>query len=209
MAAVIALYIVGGLLLFLFVLTLLPVRATVEFREEFSLEVRYLFLRFPILPAKEGPEEESPPEPGPEETSPKKDKPGLLDRVKAALKREGLAGFLQGLGELIRLLLEAVGGLLKGLRLKRFDLYLCLAGGQDAAAAAVRYGQVAAGVYGACGGLFALMPCKRKGVTVDLDYAAADNTVSFSAVLSIRPASVLKQALILFFRGLKPLRKVL
>ncbi len=205
----IVVYILGGLLFLLLLLALLPVRVQVEFRGGFALELRYLFLRIPILPGEEGPEEEPEPEPEAPEEPRKKEGGGFPARVKAALKREGLAGFLQGLGELARLLEEAVEGVLRGLRLRRFDLYLCLGGAGGAAAAAVRYGQVAAGLYAVCGGLFSLMPCRRKGVTVDLDYGAPADVVAFSAQISIRPAVVAREAVVLFFRGLRPLRKMI
>lgn len=206
----ILLAVIGGLLLLLLLLSLIPVRAAVRFQEEFSLEVRYLFLRIPILPGKEEAEPEPEPEPEekPEEPEAEK-KPGILDRVKAALKREGLVGFLQGLGELIKLLFQAVGGVLKGLRLKRFDLYLCLGGAGDAAAAAILYGQVSGGVYAACGGLFTLMPCKKKGITVDLNYDTEEAKVDFSMELSILPIFALKEGLVLLLKGLRPLRKIL
>lgn len=198
---------IGGLLLLLFLLTLIPARAELRFQGEFALTVKYLFLRIPLLPGepeeeteKEEPQEEKPKEPG---------KPGILDRIKAALKREGLGGFLQALGELIKLLCGASAGILKRLRLRRFDLYLCVAGAGDAAAGALLYGKVAAGVYSACGGLFTLLPCKRKGVTVDMDYELWESRVDFSAELSIRPIFVIWEGLRLVLKSMRPLKKIL
>ena len=211
----IVLYILGGLLLLLLglllllaLLALIPVRARLGFREEFSLELRYLFLRFPLLPGEEEPEEPEEEPEKPEKPEGEK-KPGLVDRAKAALKREGFAGFLQALGELLGVLAEASAGIVKRIRLRRFDLYLCVAGGEDAAAAAIRYGQVSAGVYAACGWLFGLLPCERKGVTVDLDYDGLENRVDFSAELSIRPIYVIKEALAALVKSRKPLKKIL
>lgn len=197
---------VGGLILLLLLLTLIPVRAELQFHGEFTLVVKYLFLRIPLLPGKPGEEtEEEPQEDKPEEPG----KPSALDRVKASLKREGLGGFLQALGELIKLLGRASAGILKRLKLRRFDLYLCVAGAQDPAAGAVLYGKVAAGVYSACGGLFTLLPCKRKGVTVDLDYGLWESRVDFSAELSIRPIFAIWEGLRLTIKSLKPLKKIL
>lgn len=197
---------VGGLILLLLLLTLIPVRAELRFQGEFTLVAKYLFLRIPLLPGKPGEEtEEEPQEEKPEEPG----KPSALDRVKASLKREGLGGFLQALGELIKLLGRASAGILKRLKLRRFDLYLCVAGAGDAAAGAVLYGKVAAGVYSACGGLFTLMPCKRKGVTVDLGYELWESRVDFSAELSIRPIFAIWEGLRLTIKSLKPLKKIL
>lgn len=199
------LWVLLGLLLLLLLLTLIPVRAELEFHGEFALAVKYLFLRVPLLPGEPKEEDEEP-----EEEKPKKDgKPGVLDRVKAALKREGLGGFLQALGELIKLLCQASAGILKRLKLRRFDLYLCVAGAGDAAAGAQLYGKIAAGVYPACGGLFTLLPCRKKGVTVDLDYGIEENRVDFSAELSILPFFVAAEGLRLVVKSLRPLKKIL
>ncbi len=199
-----ALYILGGILLFLFLLTLLPVHIDVAFREEFELTLRYAFLRFPLLPGEEAPEESEPPQPEPE----KKPGPGPADRLKKALKREGFWGLVQAVGEFIKEAMMASGRMLSHLKLKRFDLYLCLGGAYDAAQAAILYGQLSAGVYGACGMLFSLMPCKKKGVTVDLDYSAAENTADFSASLSMRPLFALKAGLKILWNALPLLRKL-
>ena len=195
--------IIGGLLLLILLLTLIPLRAQLRFRGEFELTVKYLFIRVPLLEPKEEPEE-------PEEKEEKpKDKPGFIGKIKAALKREGLGGFLQALGELIKLLEQASKGILKRLKLRSFDLYLCVAGAGDAAAGAELYGKVSAGVYPACGVLFTLLPCKRKGVTVDLDYGLWENRVDFSAELSILPFFVVMEGLRLVLKSLRPLKKIL
>ena len=47
-----ALKIIGGVLLFLLALTLLPLRMELGFQTEFSLTLRYLFLSFRLLPGK-------------------------------------------------------------------------------------------------------------------------------------------------------------
>ncbi len=175
-----ALYILGGVLLALLILLLVPVRAEVAFHEAFQLTIGYGPLRFPI-PLEGGEGAETPEAPPPPE---KKEGPG---RLKLALRRAGFWGFLQSLADFIGTAAQATGKLLGHFKLKRFDLYLRLGGAEDAAAAAVRYGQVSGAVYSACGLLFSLLPCKEKGVAVDLDYSTLENTVDFSACLSLRP----------------------
>lgn len=197
--------IIGGVLLLIFLLTLIPLRAELRFRGEFELTAKYLFFRIPLLPGEPGEKEE--PE---EEEKPKEpDKPGIVDRIKAALRREGIGGFLQALGELIKLLGEASAGILRRLKLRRFDLYLCVAGGGDAAAGAQLYGKICAGVYPACGALFTLLPCRKKGVTVDLDYGLFESLADLSAELSILPVFVVWEALRLVLKSLRPLKKIL
>lgn len=197
------LYYILGLLLFLFFLTWVPVRAVVRFRESFQVELRYLFLRIPLVPGDEPLEEEE----EAEGEEPSGEKASLAKRLQSVLREKGLSGFLQGLAELLGLVKKALGGVFRRLRLRRFDLYLCLAGADDPAGAAVRYGQVAAGIYGACGGLFSRMPCRRKGVSIDLNYSAQENIIDFSAEVSIVPLFVIKEAVVLLARGLLQLKK--
>lgn len=197
----IVLYVLGGLLLFLLLLTLTPLHAALRFQEEFGLELRYLFFRYKLQPGQE-PKEEPEPEPEPEKEKPQKAGPDWQGQLKEILRQKGLGGFLQGLGDLLKLLGRTSGRLLRRLKLREFDLYLCLGGSGDAAAAALLYGRVSAGVYGACGGLFHLLPCKAKGLTVDLDYHSDVNMVDFTARLSIRPFFVLQAGLALLFGGL-------
>lgn len=199
--------VIGGLILLVLLLTLIPLRAQLEFHGGFALTARYLFLRIPLLPGEDDGQEAG--EQAVEEKPRDAGKPGVFERVKASLKREGLGGFMQALGELTGLLGQASAGMLKRLKLRRFDLYLCVPGAGDAAAGAQLYGKAAGGVYTACGVLFTLLPCRRKGVTVDLDYGRSESRVDFSAELSIRPIFVIWEGLRLLVRSQGPLKKIL
>ena len=200
----VALYMMGGVLLLLFLLTLCPVRVDVAFREELQLTVGYLFLHFPLLPGEEG-QPEPPPEEPPTQKPPG---PGMADRLKAALRQKGVWGFLQVLADFAGVVGKASARLLSHLHLRQFDLYLRLDGAGDAALGAIRYGQVSAGVYSACGFIFARMPCKKKGVTVDMDYSAAEGLVDFSARLALRPLFLLTAG-VKVLTGAMPLLKML
>ena len=79
---------------------------------------------------------------------------------------------------------------------------------EDAALAAIQYGQVSGAVYAACGVILSLLPCKKAGVTVDLDYGSRETTALFSARASILPLFLLGEAWHLFWNGLPLLRKL-
>ena len=169
----IVLLVIAGVLLLLLLLLLIPLGLEAEYRQGFTLRLRYLWFTIPLLP---GEEEEAPAEsPAPEDG----EGPGGLgalkrgwNKLRAILRREGLEGFLQSLLDFTQAVKDSSQRLLRHVKLKRFDLYLCVAGEEDAAQGAVLYGKVSAGVYAACGALFGLLPCRKKGVTVDLDYGA-------------------------------------
>lgn len=198
----IPLLVAGSVLLLAAALLWAPVRLEVRFREEFSATVKYLFLSFPLT-------EEPPPEPV-KEAAPggKPAEAGLGKKLKAMLRREGVKGFLQSLQDLAREVKNASRKLLKHVKLKRFDLYVQVGGKEDAAQGAVLYGQVCGVVYTACGLVFGALPCRKKSVTVDLDYNSRDHRAEFFGSASIGMLFLLKEGLILLYRALPFFRKL-
>ena len=85
----IPLLIFGAVFLLLALLLLAPVKLEVSFRGEFTAQVNYLFLRFPLVPGKEPSPQEEALESG-EEAPPS---PSLLTKLRALLRRQGLRGF--------------------------------------------------------------------------------------------------------------------
>lgn len=196
-----ALVITAGVLLFAFLLLSIPIRLKLGFQQEFTLALHYAFLRFRLLPSKEQPTETE--DEQPTDTSAW----DSLGKIKQSLKRNGAMGFLKALFELVKIVAESSKKLLKHVKLKSFDLYLCLGTEGDPGDAAMRYGEISGAVYSACGMLFGLMPCRKKGVTVDLNYSVPDDTVDFSAVISISPIFLLKEGISLLLKGLPLFKK--
>lgn len=195
------LFVIGGILLLLFLLLCIPVKLKLTFRQEFQWEIHYLFLTF--RPSGEERAEEEPEE---ELGEPKKEK--LWHRIKRMLKRKQLSGFLESISELVALLKETGGKLMSHVKLRYFDLYLCVGSMDDAAEAAIFYGKACSVAYSACGILFELLPCKKKFVTVDLDYQAPQYQIDFSAHLSLRPLFGLIYGLGLLLKGAPAIRKL-
>ena len=201
----VAIGIAVGVIVLLLVLLLVPVRLEISFQKTFTGTVRYLFFRFPFGGVPKEAEEPSPPEET--KVSPEKG-PGLGKKLRAMLRREGLGGFLRTLQELAQAVEGAVQGLLKRVRLDTFDLYICLGGKEDAAAAAVLYGQVCAAVYSACGAIFHWRPGKARRVSVDLQYQTEEHQVDFSGKASIRLLFLLQEGIILLWEALPFFRKL-
>jgi len=196
-----ALIIIVCILLFLFLLTVIPVRVELGFRQEFSLTLRYLFLTFHLLPGKGKEQEEEIPE--------EQETESTFQKIKKILKRQGFSGFLKSLFELVQMVASSSKRLLSHLRLRYFDLYVCLGGAGGAGDAALRYGWASGAVYSACGLLFSLMSCRKKSVSVDLDYQSPEDRVEFSSKVSILPLYVLKEGISLLIKGLPVVRKLM
>lgn len=184
----IVLWILLGLLAAVFLLLLVPVHADVRYREKLEIDVRYLFLRRTLLPAPEEPQAEKAEAPS-EEKKPeaqKQKKNPMLEKLARFKEAEGLSGLLHLAGDFLRLTGTSAAKIIRRLKIRDFDLYV-LTGDEDAAAAAILYGQACAVVYPAAEALFTLAKCRRRRVSVDLDYAVKTPAVQLAADVSIRP----------------------
>ncbi|WP_455014618.1 hypothetical protein [Hominenteromicrobium sp.] len=184
----IVLWILLGLLAAVFLLLLVPVHADVRYREKLELDVRYLFLRRTLLPAPEEPQAEKAGAPSKEkkpEAQKQKENP-MLEKLARFKEAEGLSGLLHLAGDFLRLTGTSAAKIIRRLKIRDFDLYV-LTSDEDAAAAAILYGQACAVVYPAAEALFTLAKCRRRRVSVDLDYAVKTPAVQLAADVSIRP----------------------
>lgn len=196
----IALCILLGLVLLILLLLVIPIRVAAEFEKEFTVSISYLFIKRPLDFS------DDEPKPKRQQNEKKTDGESALVKLKRILKRKGFWGFLQSLYELLTLVLQASVRLIKKIKLTQFDLYLCLSGADDPCEAAQTYGKLCSGVYPACAELFALTGAPRrkkpkKAVTVDLDYNQPESTVRFSAKLSVKPITILTEALRLLLKA--------
>lgn len=184
----IVLWILLGLLAVVFLLLLVPVHADVRYRERLELDVRYLFLRRTLLPAPEEPQAEKAETPSKEKKpeAQKRKKNPMLEKLARFKEAEGLSGLLHLAGDFLRLTGTSAAKIIRRLKIRDFDLYV-LTGDEDAAAAAILYGQACAVVYPAAEALFTLAKCRRRRVSVDLDYAVKTPAVQLAADVSIRP----------------------
>ena len=184
----IVLWILLGLLAVVFLLLLVPVHADVRYREKLELDVRYLFLRRTLLPAPEEPQAEKAEAPSKEKRpeAQKQKKNPTLEKLARFKEAEGLSGLLHLAGDFLRLTGTSAAKIIRRLKIRDFDLYV-LTGDEDAAAAAILYGQACAVVYPAAEALFTLTKCRRRRVSVDLDYAVKTPAVQLAADVSIRP----------------------
>ena len=142
----IVLWILLGLLAAVFLLLLVPVHADVRYREKLELDVRYLFLRRTLLPAPEEPQAEKAGAPSKEKKPEAQKKNPMLEKLARFKESEGLSGLLHLAGDFLRLTGTSAAKIIRRLKIRDFDLYV-LTGDEDAAAAAILYGQACAVVY--------------------------------------------------------------
>ena len=101
----IVLWILLGLIALLFLLLCIPVRFDLNYNGEATVFIRYLFLKYRVLPAPEPKKEKKPSEKKSEEQAKEKKTNPLLQQVKKYKEAEGLSGLLT----LAKDLLKATG----------------------------------------------------------------------------------------------------
>lgn len=191
----------GSVALFLLVLLFCPVLMLADFEQEFSFQIRYLFLRFrlypqPIKQQHAGKEAE---EPAAEE------KKGLK-KLKETLQEKGLSGFLEILRETAALASDTMAKFLPHLVISRFSLLIAVAG-EDAASTALNYGHVCAAVFPLLGILFANIRCRKHYVRIEPDFQAETSRVKCSVKAKISLIFIVYALLTAFFRGIRIITK--
>ena len=133
----IVLWILLGLIALIFLLLCIPVRFDLNYNGETTVFIRYLFLKYRVLPAPEkkpeSKKEKKPSEKESEEKAKEKKPNPLLRQVKKYKEAEGLTGLLTLAKDLLKATGTRFGKLLKHIKLKDFDLYVLVGGGKDAA----------------------------------------------------------------------------
>ena len=199
-----ALYIILGIILFFVLLLSVKVRIESEYIDEFTLKVRWLFLKFTVYPLKkpitikekEKPAEEEKEE-KPEDENINKKKPNPL---KTFYDNQGFDGVMQ----LVRDGADALAKMGRSFK-KHFiidDLYLWIvvSKNHDAAATAIEYGNVCRKVYPAVGYICSHFKVKRYDVSVEPDYIGSLSTAQFAFNFSLRPIFLINAGIALVFR---------
>lgn len=203
-----ALLIILGILLFLFLLSVIPIRVVLSYGEEMNLTLKYLFFQFQLLP-----EQEEPPKPkkaaakSQKKAEPKPQEPSMLDKLRALIKKKGVKSFLALIKEITVLLSGTLKNLMKHVKLKTLDIYF-VAASDNAGDAAILYGEACAVVYPAVNILCSLGRCRDYHVSVDLDYSTEAPAAVAYAVLSVFPLFAAKEFLHLLVKGFPYLREL-
>ena len=163
----------------------------------FFLWVRLGKFRIKVLPMKPKGEEKPKKPKKPKEKKPKKPK---KEKPPAPLP-EKIGGALEYARELLPVALEAVGGMLRGLRVDTLELELT-AGSPDPADAAMVYGQANAALGALWYPLTKAFRVKDGSARVRLDFDALGTTVYGTAALSIKIGTVVRIGLQAGFKAL-------
>ena len=130
----------------------------------------------------------------------------ILEQLKNLIETDSPSGFTGKAVEYLMKTYQEMG--YEPVMTNKGGVLVCLGGKEDAAAAAVLYGQVCAAVYSACGAIFHWRPGKARRVSVDLQYQTEEHQVDFSGKASIRLLFLLQEGIILLWKALPFFRKL-
>ncbi|MCL2446073.1 MAG: hypothetical protein FWD06_04850 [Oscillospiraceae bacterium] len=198
-----------GIYALLFLPLCIPVVLRVKYTDELNLQVRWLFLRRQIVPAKpkkkkkdkpekqQEPEQEEPSaEPEPEEP----DKPPSL--LKRYYEAQGLRGFIELLRRTVAALKKFRHGLWLAFCIRQLSLRVHLPG-DDPAALAEQYGKISAAIFPSLGWLSTHLRARKGKIRAHItpDFTGqSEREIMFAATVSVIPAFLLTATLVLLIR---------
>ncbi|MCR5653162.1 MAG: DUF2953 domain-containing protein [Ruminococcus sp.] len=206
----IALYIILGILLLLFLITLLNVWALISYNEELKLFVKIAFVKLQLVPPKPKKEKKKP-EKKPkkkkktENKEPEKQKRKSFD-FKDYVKEKGVSGILNIIRRVADLAVGAMKDLFSKITVTKLSLRLRIAG-SDAADTAVKYGRVCSVLYPALKIIAEIVTVKDYNIDVEPDFSdEPKNSAQAEVIARIRIISILS---VVFKRGFQALRLIL
>lgn len=209
----IALYIILAVIALIVILFSIKVSVTAVYDETFTLDVKWLFIKFRIYPEdeeKKAKKEAKKAEKEQKKKNSKKEKPKKEKTEESASPKSNIfRDFYNNQGfaatvNLIRTAAAQLGGFLKGVYrafvIENLTVLLKVSAGDDAAQTAIKYGKVCSAVYPAMGFICSNMKVKQYDVNVVPDFISAENTATFKLSLSVRPIKLTNAVIVLAFR---------
>ena len=201
------LYIFLGIIAFFVIV--LSVRITVngEFFDEFRLNVKWLFLKIDILPAKkkDKPKKEKAPKEKKEkpvteevtEETPVEKKENIFVKF---YNNQGFDGVIQLINNVGKALGKLMYSFKKHIVLRELYLWMTVTGGCDAAETALEYGRVCQTVFPVMSFICTNLTVKKYDIEIEPDFLGSKNTAQFAFSVSVRPIFLLNALIVLVFR---------
>ena len=209
----IALYIILAVIALIVILFSIKVSVTAVYDETFTLDVKWLFIKFRIYPEdeeKKAKKEAKKAEKEQKKKNSKKEKHKKEKTEESASPKSNIFKVFynnQGFAATVNLIRTAaaqLGGFLKGVYrafvIENLTVLLRVSAGDDAAQTAIKYGKVCSAVYPAMGFICSNMKVKQYDVNVVPDFISAENTATFKLSLSVRPIKLTNAVIVLAFR---------
>lgn len=197
-----ALYIIGGILLFIFIILIIPLGFRIKYDGKATLWLQWLFLKIKLVPTKEKKKKKSPPKKS-EEKKPKPDGDNKKESdIKKLYKEFGISGLLDILKRVAEILKETSSKLKKHIVIKRLDINVTVVG-NDAADTATKFGYVCTGVYPAVSFISTQIKLKKQSVNIVPGFNEKKTAINCDAVVKIKPLFLIGIAIGAMFKAIK------
>lgn len=220
LAGLLALAIVPALLLALCALLIpllsVPLRVRVEYYDSVALQLRWLFVRYQLVPAKEKKpkkkkaKKEKPKEEKPKEEKPKEEKEKKPNIFARFYEYQGIPGFLELLRRTMAAMKKFGRGLWRCFCIRQLHFAMTLTGG-DPEALAYQYGKMSAAIFPALGFLCTQLRTRKGNIKANIypDFTGlASKRMECLAEVSVVPVVLIGAILALAIRlGMKVVLK--
>ena len=204
------LYIFIGIIVFFVMILCFRITINAEYFEEFKLNISWLFIKIPILPAKKNDKPKK--EKVKKEKKPKEEKkePTLESEETPAENKENIfvkfynnQGF-EGVVQLINNVAYSLGKMFSSFKkhivIRELYLFMTITGGCDAAETALEYGRMCQKIFPALSYICTQLPLKKYDCEIEPDFIGLKNNAEFAVSIHIRPIFFLNAVIVLVFR---------
>lgn len=174
-----------------------------DYHDIMELEVRYLFLKFKLLPWEK--KEKAPKEKKPVQEKKKtkekkpKEKPAKPNPLKTFWHNEGVDGVIALLKETAAIVSGMFRNVFKHVIIDKLYLQMYIGSG-DAAQTATDYGKVCAEIFPALGTICSIMKVRKYDVDISPDFLANQNETELHTVVTLRPIFVTNAAVVMLVK---------
>lgn len=200
------LYVLLSIILFVVLLLSIKITFVTQYKEDFKLEVRWLFIKIKVYPTKENKQDKKKkdntktPKKGIEKES-KQKKPQKTNIFGRFYINQGMTGVI----ELIKSTASVLNGMFKrifkSITIRSLDIAMIVTG-EDAAKTAINYGKVCSAVFPATKIICSAVQVKKHRINIAPDFIGTENKAYFSAEFSIIPIKITNAAVIFLFQFL-------
>lgn len=204
------LYILLGIILFFVVILSIRITIDAEYFDEFKLNIKWLFINIPVLPAKkkdkpqkekkpkkEKPQKEQAPDPEPNPDEPTEKKENIFVTF---YNNQGFDGVIQLVNNLASSLGKMFSSFKKHIVFRELYLFMTVTGGCDAAETAMEYGRTCQKIFPAMGYICSNFPVKKYDVEIEPDFLGTKNSAQFAISVHIRPIFFINSVIVLAIR---------
>lgn len=189
-------FLVASSIIFLIITLLFCIRVNfmLSYKDKFSFEIRWLFIKFNV--SNEKPKKlKKAKKKHHEKKTPEKKPSSVSEKFKIFYENKGLSGFIELLHSFTTALSNFARRLLKSFCIKELSVLIKVAGG-DAAATAEKYGKVCALIYPAFGTLCSMIKVKKINIDIAPNFLGEKDKIKFYCKAYCTPLRILYAAII-------------